>query len=106
MDLAVSELKAEWRSRQRVTGAVYRDNDYLRRIFLDAVKRSSVRRRITPHDIGRAAATHLHLSGTPLERLQYILGHCSMELTRLHILEYEIEINGSHSFVDMVGASP
>ena len=59
----------------------HRADDHLRRIFRDAVKRSGVRRRITPHDIRRAAATHLHLAGMPLKRLQDILGHNSLEVT-------------------------
>ena len=81
----------------------HRDDDHLRRIFRDAVRRSGVRRRITPHDIRRAAATHLHLAGMPLKRLQDILGHTSLEVTRLYILEDETEINGSHSPFDLLG---
>ena len=79
----------------------HRDDDHLRRIFRDAVKRSGVRRRITPHDIRRAAATHLHLAGMPLKRLQDILAHNSLEVTQLYILEDEAEINGSHSPFDL-----
>jgi site-specific recombinase XerD len=78
------------------------DDDHQRRIFRDAVRRSGVRRRITPHDIRRAAATHLHLSGMPLKRLQAILGHNSLETTQLYILEDEAEINGSHSPFDQL----
>ena len=80
----------------------HRDDDHLRRIFGEAVKRSGVRRRITPHDIRRAAATHLHLAGMPLKRLQGILGHNSLEVTQLYILEDESEINGSHSPFDLL----
>ncbi len=79
------------------------DDDHQRRIFRDAVLRSGVRRRITPHDIRRAAATHLHLSGMPLKRLQAILGHNSLETTQLYILEDEAQINGSHSPFDQLG---
>ena len=70
----------------------HRDDDHVRRIFRDAVKRSGVRRRITPHDIRRAAAT----------RLQDILGHHSLEVTQLYILEDEGEINGSQSPFDLL----
>ena len=80
----------------------HRDDDHLRRIFRDAVKRSGVRRPITPHDIRRAAATHLHLAGMPLKRLQDILGHNSLEVTQLYILEDESEINGSHRPFDLL----
>ena len=68
--------------------------DHQRRMFRDAVQRSGVRRRINPHDFRRAAATHLHLSGMPLKRLQAILGHNSLEMTQLYILEDEAQING------------
>lgn len=78
------------------------DDDHQRRIFRDAVRRSGVRRRITPHDIRRAAATHLHLSGMPLKRLQDILWHSSIDTTQLYILEDEAQINGSHSPFDLL----
>ncbi len=78
------------------------DDDHQRRIFRDAVLRSDIRRRITPHDIRRAAATHLHLSGMPLKRLQAISGHNSLEMTQLYILEDEAQINGSHSPFDQL----
>ena len=65
------------------------DANHQRRIFRDAVQRSGVRRRITPHDIRRAAATHLHLSGMPLKRLQAILGRNSLGVMQLYILEDE-----------------
>lgn len=78
------------------------DDDHQRRIFRDAVLRSGVRRRITQHDIRRAAATHLHQSGMPLIRLQAILVHNSLEMTQLSILEDEAQINGSHSPFDQL----
>jgi len=80
----------------------HRDDDHLRRIFRDAVKRPGIRRRITPHDIRRNAATHLHLAGMPLKRLQDILGHNSLEVTQLYILEDEAEISGAHSPFDLL----
>ena len=79
----------------------HRDDDHLHQIFRDAVKRSGVKRRITPHDIRRAATTHMHLAGMPLKRLQDILGHYSLEVTQLYSLEDETEINGSHSPFDL-----
>ena len=80
----------------------HNDDDHQRRIFRDAVRRSGIRRRITPHDIRRAAATHLHLSGMPLKRLQSILGHNSLDVTQLYVLEDEAKINGSHSPFDLL----
>ena len=62
----------------------------------DAIKRSGISRRITPHDIHRTAATHLHLSGMQHKHLQDILGYNSLYITRLYILDDEIEIYRSH----------
>ena len=78
------------------------DDNHQRRIFRDAVLRSGVCRTITPHDLRRAAATHLHLAGMPLKRLQAILGHSSLDVTQLYILEDESQINGSHSPFDLL----
>ena len=38
----------------------------------------------------------------PLKRLQAILGHNSLEMTQLYILEDEAQINGSHSPFDQL----
>ena len=38
----------------------------------------------------------------PLKRLQDILGHNSLEVTQLYILEDEAAINGSHSPFDLL----
>jgi len=38
----------------------------------------------------------------PLRRLQAILGHNSIEMTQLYILEDEAQINGSHSPIDLL----
>jgi len=38
----------------------------------------------------------------PLKRLQDILGHNSLEVTRLYILKDETEINGSHGPFDLL----
>lgn len=92
-------------SRDPVDGRLKRyhcDDDHQRRIFRDAVLRSGIRRPVTPHDLRRAAATHLHLAGMPLKRLQAILGHNSLETTELYILEDEAQINGSHSPFDLL----
>lgn len=57
--------------------------------------------RITPHDLRRTAATRMHFEmGMPLSRLQYILGHNSLDQTREYILEDEIAITGSMSPFD------
>lgn len=96
---------SEFLSRDPADGHLKRyhcDDNHQRRIFREAVLRSGIRRRITPHDIRRAAATHLHLSGMPLRRLQSILGHYSLDVTQLYILEDEAEINGTHSPLDLL----
>ncbi len=40
---------------------------------------------------------HLQRSGMPSKRFQAILGHNSLEVMQLYILEVDSEINGPHS---------
>jgi len=60
---------------------------------------------MTPHDLRRVAATHLHLDGMPLTKLQGILGHNSIEQTRDYIMDGESNLNGSDSPFDKLMAS-
>jgi integrase len=75
--------------------------DHCRKVFRTSLKKAGIDRRIKPHDIRRTAATRMHFEmNMPLVRLQYILGHTSLEQTRQYILEDEIQINGSMSPFD------
>ncbi|QDV87330.1 hypothetical protein TBK1r_63600 [Stieleria magnilauensis] len=77
-----------------------RNDGHLRRIYRVAARPTGATRRIPPHEIPGAAATHLYPARMPVERLQDIPGHNSLELTQLNILEDETAINGSHSPFD------
>lgn len=80
------------------------DKKHAGTVFRNAVRKAGIDRRITPHDLRRTAATRMHFEmGMPLARLQYILGHNSLEQTREYILEDEFAINGSMSPFDGLG---
>lgn len=82
-------------------GRYHIDADNSRKAFRQALSAAGIDRRITPHDLRRTAATRMHFEmGMPLVRLQYILGHNSLDQTREYILEDEIQINGSMSPFD------
>jgi site-specific recombinase XerD len=80
----------------------HRDADHYRRIFRDAVRRAGITRRITPHDMRRSAATHLHKNGMPLMRLMEILGHTSVQTTQLYIFADDCKISGTDSPFDLL----
>lgn len=85
----------------RFFGRYHIDPDNSRKAFRQALAIAGIDRRITPHDLRRTAATRMHFEmGMPLVRLQYILGHNSLDQTREYILEDEIQINGSMSPFD------
>jgi integrase len=77
-----------------------KDKDNIRKQYKLAKQRAGILGPLTPHDLRRNAATHLHLAGMPLKRLQDILGHNRLEQTRDYILDDEASINGSHSPFD------
>jgi integrase len=91
-------------SRDKSTGFFGRfhlDADHSRKVFRQALNTARIDRRITPHDLRRTAATRMHYEmDMPLCRLQYILGHNSLDQTREYILSDEIAINGSMSPFD------
>ena len=77
-----------------------RDDGHLRRIFRVAARPTGATRRIPPHEIPGAAATHLYPTRMQLKRLQDIPAHNALAVTQLNILEDETAINGSHSPFD------
>lgn len=82
------------------------DDNNIRRAFASSVKKSGYDRRMTPHDLRRAAATHAHLDdGVPLARIQRILGHSSVEQTMEYIMDGESQVSGSDSPFDRLMAS-
>ena len=91
-------------SRCKETGFVGRYHEHpdaIRKRFKAALRTAGIDRRITPHDVRRTSATRMHFDlNVPLARLQYILGHKSLEQTRDYILEDEVAINGNMSPLD------
>lgn len=81
------------------------DKGNIRKRFAQAIKAAGIMRRMTPHDLRRVAATHLHLAGEPLTKIQGILGHNSIEQTRDYIMDGESQISGSDSPFDRLMAS-
>lgn len=82
------------------------DDNNIRRTFSQSVKKSGYHRRMTPHDLRRAAATHAHIDdGVPLATIQKILGHSSIEQTLEYIMDGEAHIKGSDSPFDKLMAS-
>jgi integrase len=81
------------------------DKGNIRRRFAAAIRAAGITRRMTPHDLRRVAATHLHLDGMPLTKLQGILGHNSIEQTRDYIMDGESNLTGSDSPFDKLMAS-
>lgn len=80
----------------------HRDPDNYRRRFREAVRRAGILRRITPHDMRRSAATHLHLSGMPIARLRDLLGHKDISTTEIYIYHDETSVSGSDSPIDLL----
>jgi hypothetical protein len=71
-------------------------------IFRDTLGRSVTLRRVAHAVFDRGQATRLYLLRRPQKRLHSILGHYSLEVTQLYVLEDEAKINGSHSPFDLL----
>jgi integrase len=81
------------------------NDDAFRKRFTAAVRASGVRRRITPHDMRRAGATHFYRRTKDLERLQVILGHNDPTTTMDYIFKDEIAISGHDSPIEAILAA-
>jgi len=57
---------------------------YLRRRLIRSAERAGVSRRITPHMLRHAAATHLIEAGVDISFVQKLLGHASISTTQIY----------------------
>ncbi|MEM6980706.1 MAG: tyrosine-type recombinase/integrase [Planctomycetota bacterium] len=77
-----------------------RHKDAVRKTYKQARRDAGILQTLTPHDLRRNAAKHLHYRGMPIKRLQDILGHARLEQTRAYILDDETQIDGTMSPFD------
>jgi len=57
----------------------------VQRRFQNAVRRADIRKRVTPHSLRHAFATHLLEDGVHVRALQRILGHASLRTTTIYL---------------------
>ena len=61
------------------------DPTTVQRRFQRAVKRADIRKKVTPHSLRHAFATHMLEDGTHVRALQRILGHTSLKTTTIYL---------------------
>ena len=61
------------------------DPTTVQRRFQKAAKRADIRKRVTPHSLRHAFATHMLEDGTHVRALQRILGHTSLKTTTIYL---------------------
>ena len=60
------------------------NGDWIRLILWEAVKRSGVQKRVTPHTLRHSMATHLLRNKADLRHIQAILGHATLRTTQVY----------------------
>lgn len=86
------------------------DPSTVQRRFQRAVERADIRKKVTPHSLRHAFATHMLEDGTHIRALQVILGHASLKTTTIYLHcteEYMCEVRSplDRLSVDGLGAS-
>jgi integrase len=106
----------EWTSRAGIaTGPLFRaidrrgvvwGNGMTPKVVWDIVRLAARRAKIdhlAPHDLRRTCARLCHLAGGPLEQIQFLLGHVSIQTTERYL---GCQQNLRHAVNDRIGIEP
>jgi integrase/recombinase XerD len=79
--------------------------DSVRDALRSAVEKTGQTKRVTPHTLRHAFATHLHESGTDIRMIQALLGHSSIRSTTIYTKVSAKHIGGVKSPLDLLGTA-
>jgi integrase/recombinase XerD len=77
--------------------------DAVRHALRRAVARTDVKKRVTPHLLRHAFATHLHELGTDIRTIQALLGHASIRTTVHYTQVSQRTVGATTSPLDLLG---
>lgn len=77
--------------------------DSVRRVLKAAVKKSGIKKHVTPHVLRHSFATHLLEGGADIRTIQVLLGHQSIQTTQLYAQVSTRHIARTKSPLDLLG---
>lgn len=69
----------------------------VQKVFENALKRSGIGRKATPHDLRHSFATHLLENGISIRHIQQLLGHRNITTTTIYTKVYNPQLKGIRS---------